>query len=733
MPSFAKAYDKFAKDGTFELNAQSLYAQQIRQLQSRVRFLQQDKPEISAYQLHLNRVKLILGRLPKADPERVISGVIVEHPEPRSWQDRFADLSLLQMARSSNDSSTELRFSDSDEYLQFPTEDKPKEAFLDLLSLADTWSSIKIDWVFSCEEGRMHYLRPDFQNQLLSKLAATQSGLKELSLKPCSLGEILAEFINFLLHSPALESLHLEINSANRGDDWLQLSQALAGHPKLKCIDFGSIPLDTAAYQILPKLLDKNYRIERIDLPEPGRDNTAVEIYEQLKQRLSKPVWARFKEEQLSQPRLLQVAIKSLEKIKALKLVSPQNKRQKQHQKQQISFLMKRFVFLLSDRTELELVDDTKEAWLREASVLPRVYQDYKAYMKRYSDLVQLHLQEFIAEQGKTVGHLLLEKAVELGNAEALTILLDAKMDLLAAPQLAETPILVTALQGKGNRAIKEVVLHHVARDPRLMQQAAQNFSEYPEVCTVLGEIKTHLDGYADILIYKSDLPKLISITKNFVNLCRWMLGSEIPSEKRGEEYAKIYLNLDKCIQVAMDSALGKPSYDSLSESQKIVQEMRDISLQAERGLLNRSALHSKMLELLARLDQELKNSQSKIVQRKDNTIVEQENTIVTQQHVIAEKEATINKLLEAAAQEQAIMQAKHAQEQAEMKVEIEAKMKAEIEAKMQAEIEAKIKAEMKAFKQFILAQNRCMNPPSESLESLEETPGSSAHFLARR
>jgi hypothetical protein len=698
MLSFAKAYDKFSKEGTFELSAQSLYSEQIRQLQSRVKFIKEDKPEISAYRLHLNRVKLIPGRLPKAEPDQVVSGVIVEHPEPRSWQDKFADFTLVQMARSSNAGNIVLRPGDSGEYLASFPKDRPKEALLDLLSQADIWNSIKIDWVSFFAEGSTHHLKPDFQNELLRRLAATGSALKELSLKPCSLRESLAELINFLLLSPALESLHLEINGAHR-DNWLPLSQALAKHPKLKCINFGNISLDAEAYQVLSKLLDKNYRIERIDLPEPSGDSAAGEICVQLKQRLSKPVWARFKEEQLSQSRLLEVAIKSLERIKSINLESPQNKRQKQHQKQEISFLMKRFVFLVTNHAELSVGDDTKEVWLKEASVLPLVYQDYKPYMKRYSDLVQLHLQEFIAEQGKTIGYLLLEKAVELGNAEALAILLDAKMDLFAAPQFAETPILVTALQGKGDRAIKEVVLRHVARDPRLMEQATQNFSEYPEVCTVLAEIKTHLDDYADILIYKSDLPKLISITKNFVNLCRWMLGSEVPSDKRGEEYANIYLNLDRCIQVAMDSALGKPSYDSLSKAQQIVQEMKDISLQAERGFLNRSALHTKMLKLLTEFDQELENSKSKIVQGKDNTIVKQENTIVAQRHVIAEKEATINKLLEAAAQDRVAM-----------------------------------KAEIEQLRQLVLVQNRGMNLSSEQSESPEpERPGTSAHFFARR
>ena len=77
MPTtFTKAYDKFSKDGFFELNSQLLYAQQIHQLQARARFLKQDKAEIACCRFHLKRVKLTPGRLVNADPEQVVRGVM---------------------------------------------------------------------------------------------------------------------------------------------------------------------------------------------------------------------------------------------------------------------------------------------------------------------------------------------------------------------------------------------------------------------------------------------------------------------------------------------------------------------------------------------------------------------------------------------------------------------------------------------------------------------------------
>ncbi len=146
MPTtFTEAYDKFSKSGIFELDNQLLYAQQIDQLRARAKFLKEDKPDIACCRFHLNRVKLIPGRLPKADPEQVVSGVIVEHPETRSLQDEFTDFSLVNMARSSNGSNVGLRFNETEERLGLFPESRLKEAFLDLLSQAGTWNSIKIN------------------------------------------------------------------------------------------------------------------------------------------------------------------------------------------------------------------------------------------------------------------------------------------------------------------------------------------------------------------------------------------------------------------------------------------------------------------------------------------------------------------------------------------------------------------------------------------------------------
>ncbi|MFM2323039.1 MAG: hypothetical protein RLZZ225_1192 [Pseudomonadota bacterium] len=95
--------------------------------------------------------------------------------------------------------------------------------------------------------------------------------------------------------------------------------------------------------------------------------------------------------------------------------------------------------------------------------------------------------------------------------------------------------------------------------------------------------------------------------------------------------------------------------------------------------------------------------------------------------------EAELEKIARAAADSEARRAQKQAEFKAEMEAEIEAKVKAAIEEKMKAEIEAKIKVEMKAFKQSILAQNRRVNPCSESPQSVEETPATSTHFLVRR
>ncbi|RDH40506.1 MAG: hypothetical protein CFE62_003155 [Candidatus Aquirickettsiella gammari] len=692
MPKFSEAFDRFKKDGFFELDTK-LYTEQINKLQICARFLREDNPEIPFYQFHLSHVQFVPGYLPR--PERVVDGVVVEHHAQRDWHPTVPDVVLLQMARSASAFNMGLRFNELNA-LEIPSEEQLKSALYSLLNQAGIWSSIKIDWVsFFCDNEAQNYLNADFHNDLLERLTE-QAGtsLKELSLKPFSLSNSLTALVNFLTRSVDLEILHLEIIDATR-DEWLELARVLAVCPKLKSLNLGNTLFDENAYAALSTLLDENYRIEVIEIAEPNGNLSLRDAYEQLDQRVSKPGQVRFKEERLSLEALLDLALRALVTMKKINREQPIELERKTE-------LMNRFIFLLSAQGARKLTDPEKEAWLEEARVLPDVYPNHKEYMKYYSELVHLHLDEFIAERGKTVGYLLLEKVLETRNVEAMETLLKAKVDLFEMPSdNTEKPFLKRALQGRRYGAIEVALLRHLAWDMSLTELALEYFKAHPELQPIFEKFTNHLCKYADILIYKNDLPGFLAFTKGIINLCRKIFNIKPPSEQRGEEYADSHLKLRKSMRVATANGQEELSRKSVSEMRKIIQEMRDDSFSAARGIFNRAKLHDPMFKFLGELDGKLSEISDKIDDRKDDFI---------------------KNILERCAQD---------------KIEAEARLAQELQAaevRHEQELET-VQARLDRMEGYVehltnlLRQNGIMNQNPMP----EERSGTSTHFFARR
>ena len=627
MPLFSEAFNQFRQSGSFHLNDTFINLRQFEDLVSYIR----DKPSrISKWpsrQFHLNQVELI----PYYASEMCEPG----GPPENLYSVRIATVeSLLRI----------------------------------LLDFHTIWDSIELNGVYSRLNERNIPLNPKF----FTEFKSSSDVLRKLTIKTVSLEQ--ESLIKILDIGFALEVLNLEIDWSANDYDWEKLSDKFIEHSYLKYLDFGTTPLDTAAYSALSQLLDANYRIEKINLPEPVGDLALMEIYQQINQRLLDSCWIRFKKEQLSQQRLLHVALNALAEVKVLR-IEQQKGNLDSWDEGDIDKLNRRFDFLLSSQTALALTNYEKEAWLKKDTyVLPRVYRDYSAYVKEYSALFQLHLETFFPAQGKTAGYLLLEKALETKNAEAIGALLKAKVNLFEIPAKTEKPFLKRALQGRKRSEIKNLLLWHIIRgNSNLMESVVEHFSEHSQLHDVLRELIDHLSQYGDILIYKNDLPGLYFFTKDIVNLCRKMFRLEPPSEKRGEEYAGFQLDLYKSIQVATVNGQERPNPDSLSHMQKIVREMKDNSSSALRGFLKGSVLHTQMLVILDKLDVELGKitgitndpvEQASIIAKQRNDLAEQRNTLAEQRNALKEKDTTINDLIETAAREKVAMHAKLAEKE---------------------------------------------------------------------
>ncbi|MFM2322345.1 MAG: hypothetical protein RLZZ225_498, partial [Pseudomonadota bacterium] len=265
MPLFSEAFNQFRQSGSFHLNDTSINLRQFEDLVSYIR----DKPSrISKWpsrQFHLNQVELI----PYYASEMCEPG----GPPENLYSVRIATAeSLLRI----------------------------------LLDFHTIWDSIELNGVYSRLNERNIPLNPKF----FTEFKSSSDVLRKLTIKTVSLEQ--ESLIKILDIGFALEVLNLEIDWSANDYDWKKLSDAFIEHLYLKYLDFGTTPLDTAAYSALSQLLDANYRIEKINLPEPVGDLALMEIYQQINQRLLDSCWIRFKKEQLSQQRLLHVALNAL-------------------------------------------------------------------------------------------------------------------------------------------------------------------------------------------------------------------------------------------------------------------------------------------------------------------------------------------------------------------------------------------------------------------------------------
>ena len=395
--------------------------------------------------------------------------------------------------------------------------------------------------------------------------------------------------------------------------------------------------------------------------------------------------------------------------------------------------LEEQFDFLLTNHGHLALTGSEKEAWLKKARVLPEIYQNHKEYMKEYSGLVRLHLDEFLEEQGKTVGYLLLEKVLETANLKAMKILLEANVNLLECPNMNnEDSFLLRLFRNEAHPALQKIVLQHMAEDASLMELALERFSAYSEICKTFRTFGPKLSQYADVLVYKIDRPLLKSFAKNILDLCRKALDIEVPSKKRKEEYAKTHLNVAEILYIVKDNPQGKSDYDSFTKAQKILQEMiRYSSRAAARGNYGRSFLHDGIVEFAEGVHQKLEDSKGSAVHEKDDLIAKQSDDL-------QEKDTTINDLFEEMKKQKTDLNEKFKKEEKQRKQEQEQhkqeKEQLEQDLAKQKQKEAAMQAEIDRLKRLVPAQNSAENQTSEETRPQgQERPGSSTRSFARR
>ncbi len=674
MP-FPSALKNFSENGFFELKSSEFSSENIRELER----------SIKQFNLPL-RIRLKdIQMIPDAPRKKHHSGPVIQHV-PRRWQDNYGDFTISQMG-SPHSLNAPMNFGHLQEVYWHPQEETPLEAlqkeFISLLTQA--WSSIELDQLFFYLNHQVDMeATQESYSRLLNSLAQI-SGLKELTISPFSLSKQQMALIPFLANSK-LEHLHLHITEANPSS-WKALCQILERHPTLQSLNLGNSVLDANAYTALVDLLDKNYKIE-ITLSEPT-DSELLKAYQPLKQRLSQSGLERFKGKHLSQEKLFQLAITALETLnrntqntqqqaqlenqfdfllrsQASPAITDGNYIDVLHPiyqdyhylinkespsliqlhidtlpsngtKTTGSILLEKALetnnqkviqtLLKADANLFEFPKDEEEPFLVKALQgsrdIKRLILDHlrRENQLEESDLLQLR----VADESKTIGYVLLKKALQNENLNTLRYLLGAKADLFEFPKDEEEPFLIKVFQSPGE--LKNFVVDYIRRDSRLIALTSERLKNYSGLLQVFTNLKNHLDKYSLHLVKKDKPSLLMSIAYEALTTWNKMLGLQNPSEARDKECAQIYKDLDESLKVINQDPLGL-TYAAFSEVQKIMHKMKGKSVSALRGMFNVSSLHDKAIKLVDEFDCQLEASKDQLLEQQDKTIQDQTEQI---------------------------------------------------------------------------------------------------------
>ena len=122
--------------------------------------------------------------------------------------------------------------------------------------------------------------------------------------------------MQFLKNNPELETLTLDLAYESNGFIE-ELASSITNSP-IKKLDLGNTHLDSNAYNALDSLLDNNYYLQ-LSVPNADHENEELhDRYTQLAQRAAKKGHKRFREEQLTQHKLLIIAENVLRKKRGL-------------------------------------------------------------------------------------------------------------------------------------------------------------------------------------------------------------------------------------------------------------------------------------------------------------------------------------------------------------------------------------------------------------------------------
>lgn len=359
-------------------------------------------------------------------------------------------------------------------------------------------------------------------------------------------------FIQFLKTNPELEILRLDLDYAPKG--FLEELTPSITNSKIKLLDLGHTPLDLDAYHALDLLLDNNYYLrlkipnvahekeelreddeldEDDELHEEGEFDEDQEIHEneellhdayiQLVQRAAKENHERFKEEQLTQRKLLIIAENILRQKKEL-----------------TDFLrLCSNLPMTADRIEFGGI----------SNFIPQVYKKHPIYINQNHHAFRLDwLMPLEFDHQKTAAHHLINVAIAMKDGKTIIdILEEVKAQdeegfatLLRAGEENSALAIITKFDTKNNKPPSwlKPVKSYVEQHLDCLMPRFETLSSHKALYTLLREFRDHLTNYLLTMDERSEWPAFF----------KFITGIESHLTERKDEWDHAFKTLAKAV-----------------------------------------------------------------------------------------------------------------------------------------------------------------------------------------
>ena len=327
--------------------------------------------------------------------------------------------------------------------------------------------------------------------------------------------------------------------------------------------------------------------------------------------------------------------------------MNAQNALQHETDDSEISKLKRVIEFILEEKWPFSISITHRENWLKLAPGFHAVYFDHAEYILGRLPLFRLDLNKLIDNETRTLGHSLLENALEKSDTFMVRRLIDAEANLLEQRD-DEKPLLIQIFEK--NTDFKLLILNHIFHDRTLVSTAKRVLQNYSKPKEIIVKMGFALINYAEILT-KRACPYLLSDSERLLNLLKNVFRLSRPSKQRDKEFIEIYYRLFKLLILFHNA--GRITVESISNAQRLLAEIGTISLNADWGWKGGSQLHSGIRNLLGSLKENMKEIEQ---------LAEKDDMIYEKDKVIAQQAATIKDMTEKSTNLEAKIQQAQAQ-----------------------------------------------------------------------